>query len=67
MDLSGVTRVLYQGQDILGLFHGYTFVWPDPWTDIWDEGTNIYWDSLWHDLWSAAYLVVTPEGLQDGN
>jgi hypothetical protein len=59
MDLNGVVRILYQGQDILGLFHGKDFVWPDPWTDIWDEGTNVYFENVWHDLWSSAY-VETP-------
>lgn len=54
MDLEGVTRVLYQGQDIFGLFHGEDFVWPDPWTDIWDEGSNVYWENVWHNQWSVG-------------
>jgi hypothetical protein len=60
MDLVGVVEVKYQGQPILGLFHGKTFVWPDPWTDIWDEGSAANWDGNWHDMWTPAYVPDTP-------
>lgn len=54
MDLVGTVEVKYQGQPIHGLFHGNDFLWPDPWTDIWDEGTAIVWEQRWHDRWTPA-------------
>lgn len=52
MDLRDVVKAVNAGTEIKGLFHGTTFVWPDPWTDIWDEGVSVFWDTAWHDAWS---------------
>jgi hypothetical protein len=52
LDFRGVTRVRNDNTEIYGIWLGRTFVWPDPWTDIWDEGGGRYWEDGWHDLWS---------------
>lgn len=52
MDLVGVVKVVQGGTEIAGLWFGTSFVWPDPWTDIWDEGTNVYWENVWTNAWS---------------
>jgi hypothetical protein len=62
MDFDGVTRVVNDGTEIKGVWFGSQFVWPDPWTDIWDEGVNVIWDSVWRDAWSVDYSQVVPEG-----
>ena len=53
MDFEGVTHVINDGVDIFGIFIGETFVWPDPWLDIWDEGSNVYWEDMWRNQWSV--------------
>lgn len=58
MDFSGVVRVVLAGQDIFGVWHGPHFIWPDPWTDFWDEGLTQGWANVWHDSWT-----ITPEGV----
>lgn len=55
MTLDDVIAIRYDGSDIHGLWIGETFVWPDPWIDVWDEGTSIVWDNVWHDAWTEAY------------
>ncbi len=60
MDLIAVAAAVQGGTQILGMFHGKDFVWPDPWTDIWDEGTTVLWENVWHDRWTAAYSDLEP-------
>lgn len=69
MDLTAVSAAVQDGTPILGMFHGNDFVWPDPWTDIWDEGTLILWENAWHDRWTVAYSepVTWLEALSNGN
>ena len=60
MDLRGVVKAYNDGVEIKGMFFGNTFVWPDPWTDTWDEGVAVYWDSVWRNMWSVAYVESIP-------
>ena len=62
MDLRGVTRAVNDGTEIKGIWLGTTFVWPDPWTDLWDEGVAIYWEDVWRNAWTLPKLETTPEG-----
>ena len=62
MDLRNVTRVVNDGTEIKGVWFGTTFVWPDPWVDLWDEGTSIYWEDMWRNAWTPPQLETTPEG-----
>lgn len=52
MDLKGVTRIVHNGTEIKGLWFGNSFVWPDSWTDLWDEGGRVYWENVWADRWT---------------
>lgn len=54
MDLEGVVRATQGGDEILGMYFGKTFVWPDPWWDLWDEGTNVLWENVWRNQWSEG-------------
>lgn len=59
MDLIDVVAAKYDGTDILGIFIGTTFVWPDPWMDTWDEGSSVQWEVSWRDMWSITDSVPT--------
>jgi hypothetical protein len=64
MDLRDVGRAVCDDIEIQGIWFGATFVWPDPWTDIWDEMATVIWTGEWHDLWSRTSgqaLPVTQE------
>lgn len=65
--LDGVVAIKYAGEDIFGLWIGETFVWPDPWIDIWDEGTNVYWEDVWRNAWSEQFTAPVTEGQPNGN
>ena len=54
MDLDGVVAVKQEGTTIIGLYHGNTFVWPDPWLDTWSEESGQFWDSVWRDAWTLS-------------
>ena len=62
MDFKDVTRAVNDGTEIKGIWIGNDFVWPDPWTDLWDEGTTIIWENAWRDAWTPPELQTTPEG-----
>lgn len=62
MDLRNVTQVVNDGTPIKGIWHGTTFIWPDPWTDLWDEGATVYWEDRWRNAWTPPPLETTPEG-----
>lgn len=53
MDLTSVGRAVCGGVEIVAIYCGTVCVWPDPWTDIWDEGNPVYWEDVWRDKWSA--------------
>ena len=71
LSLQGVTRCFNDNVEIFGLWYGNVFVWPDPWTDIWDDGSYAHWTDAWHDLWSntsSDYIEPEPlEGAAHGN
>ena len=52
MDMIGVGSVKCDNQPIVSVFCGSICVWPDPWTNIWDEGFPVTWENGWRDLWS---------------
>lgn len=52
MDLVGVGTTVCGGEQLLTLYCGRICVWPDPWTDLWDEGYPLTWENGWRDLWS---------------
>lgn len=54
MDLLDVTHIIQDDVPIKGLWIGTRFVWPDPWTDIWQEGVTVYWDNVWRNQWSPT-------------
>jgi hypothetical protein len=60
MDLTQVERVVCDGTEIAAIMLGTMCVWPDPWTDIWDEGNPLTWEDGWRDRWSP--LSPPPTG-----
>jgi hypothetical protein len=52
MDLVGVGTAVCGGEQLLTLYCGRICVWPDPWTNLWDEGYPLTWENGWRDLWS---------------
>jgi hypothetical protein len=54
LTVKDVVRCTNDGVEIYGIWLGTTFVWPDPWVDIWDEGTTVLWENVWHNQWSEA-------------
>lgn len=51
--LTGVGTAVCDDTSVIGIYCGTIFVWPDPWTDLWDEGFPITWESRWRDQWSV--------------
>lgn len=44
--------------DIVRIYAGSVFIWPDPWDDIWDDGGGRWvWDTGWHDVWATETKV----------
>lgn len=41
------------GEQLTAIYCGTVCVWPDPWTNIWDEGFPVTWENGWRDLWSV--------------
>jgi hypothetical protein len=60
MDLRGVIKAMNDGTEIKGMFFGTTFLWPDPWSDIWDEGVAVIWENVWRNQWSVPYVESIP-------
>lgn len=60
MDFKDVIRVRNDNTEIYGVWLGETFVWPDPWRDIWEEGSNVYWENMWRNQWSIPSESLTP-------
>ncbi len=52
MDLVEVGTAVCGGEQLLTLYCGRICVWPDPWTNLWDEGYPLTWENGWRDLWS---------------
>ena len=48
----GVIRAVNDGDDLTGIWFGTTFVWPDPWKDIWDDGAWTFWEDVWRNVWT---------------
>ena len=48
----GVIRAVNDGDDLTGVWYGTTFVWPDPWKDIWDDGAWTFWEDVWRNAWT---------------
>ena len=53
MDMVGVGKAVNDGEELIAIYCGKICVWPDPWTDLWDEGFPITWEKGWRDKWSA--------------
>lgn len=53
MDLIGVEKAVCGNTQLARIYFGPICVWPDPWTDIWDEGLRVFWEPLWRDKWSV--------------
>lgn len=58
MLIDGTARILHDEDELVGLYCGDTFFWPDPWIDRWDAGDLFTWDSLWYDKWSGTFHYV---------
>lgn len=67
MDLVGVERAVEGGDELIAIYCGRVCVWPDPWTDLWDEGHSITWEAGWRDRWSATSAPPAVEETTDGN
>lgn len=52
-DLRGATRCIYDGSEIIKIQFGESCIWPDPWIDLWDDGSVVYWENAWRDSWSV--------------
>ena len=52
MDLVRVVAAVCDGESLTAIYCGKICVWPDPWTDLWDEGYPLTWENGWRDLWS---------------
>ena len=35
--LAEATQVIWRGQTYTGVYNGTTFLWPDPWQDVWHD------------------------------
>jgi hypothetical protein len=53
MDLVGVGTAVCGSAEVVAIYCGKVCVWPDPWTDLWDEGFPLAWEIIWRDLWSV--------------
>lgn len=53
MDLVGVGSAVCNSAEVAAIYCGTVCVWPDPWTDLWDEGFPLAWEIIWRDLWSV--------------
>ena len=62
MDLIGVGNIVCDDTQVLVLMCGEICVWPDPWTDIWDEGFPVFWEPGWRDMWSVNPAPPAVEG-----
>ena len=51
-NLVGVGQAVCDDTPVVAIYVGRICVWPDPWTDLWDEGNPVTWESSWNDLWS---------------
>ena len=56
------SRNAVAGQPIVAVYCGDDFIWPDPWTDVWDEGTAVSWENVWRDKWSVQ---PAPPGVEE--
>ena len=54
MTTDDVVEAFYDGVEIFGIFIGTNFIWPDPWVDVWDEGSAVIWEPGWRDMWSVT-------------
>jgi hypothetical protein len=60
MDTKTLTAAKAGTTDIVRIYAGSVFIWPDPWDDIWDNGggiteappTFIGWDTVWYNVWT---------------
>jgi hypothetical protein len=57
----GVHRMVNGEDEIVAMYCGTDFIWPDPWTDIWDEGVPVIWENVWRDKWSAQFAPPSGE------
>ncbi len=62
MDMLGVGSVICDDTQIIGIWLGNIFIWPDPWTDIWDEGHAVSREDGWGDKWSVSPAPPFIEG-----
>ena len=53
MDLIEVEQAICGNTQLARIYVGQICVWPDPWTDRWDEGVPVFWERTWRDQWSV--------------
>lgn len=59
--LAPVIRAVCDGAEIKGIWFGTSYIWPDPWTDIWEEGgAKPVWQNEWRNMWSESYPEIAP-------
>ena len=58
MDLNDVAQAVQDGEEIVGMWYGTVFVWPDPWWDIWADESPQLWEDVWHNAWTPNEAVV---------
>lgn len=54
MDLNDVAKAVQDGDEIVGIWFGTNFVWPDPWWDTWSDEGNTLWENTWRNAWSLT-------------
>lgn len=66
--LDSVGSIICGGDSLQTVFLGSICVWPDPWTDIWNEGNALTWTNVWRDKWSdVPGPPVGPEVMSSGS
>jgi hypothetical protein len=55
----GVISAVCDSTPIVGIWFNDSFLWPDPWTDIWEEGgTAPLWQNEWRNQWSESNAEI---------
>lgn len=48
-----LNRATIGTEEVVALYVGDEFVWPDPWDDLWNDGCPTLWANGWRDIWST--------------
>jgi hypothetical protein len=54
MELRGVGQAVQDDDEIVGIWFGELFVWPDPWWDTWQDEAQRLWENVWTNEWSVT-------------